>query len=480
MQENEFDKENQWGGRRPEGYERIGSMRSETLHWDRAFIRKALLVALPIIVQNLVSASLHIIDGVMIGQLGDAPYAAVTQANRYTFVYQLFTFGTASGCGILFSQYWGTKDIKAMRCVMGLGLRITALLAALFGGLALISPATVVGMFLPGGESFDYALTYLTWVAPGYLISAVDVIYATCMKSAEQTRIPMAAGVISILVNTLLNWLLIYGNWGLPALGVQGAAIATVIAAGVSLAINVGASYGKKLPSALRWSEAKKLPDAAYLKRFMRLVGPVVANEGLWSLGIAMYSVFYGKLGDAAVAAIGIYNTVDQLVFVLTYGIMNATAILVGGRLGAGDKEGAWLTAKRMLAACVATGVLMGGVLIVSRGALIGIFRVSEEAKGMADRILFMSAFVIWLRAINSINVVGILRSGGDTVFSMLLDTAALWIIGVPMVGIAAVMWGLPVEQVYLFTWLEEIIKAVIGMARFRSRKWMNVLTTEG
>lgn len=451
-------------------------MRLEVIRWDKAFIRKVLLVALPIVIQNLVSASLHIIDGVMIGQLGEAPYAAVTQANRFTFVYQLFTFGTASGCGILFSQYWGVRDVKAMRTVMGLGLRITLALAVLFGGFALISPETVVGLFLPRGESFGYAVTYLRWVAPGYVITAIDVIYSSCMKSAEQTRIPMAAGVISILTNTLLNWVLIYGHWGLPALGVRGAAMATVVSACIALAIDVGASYLKKLPSAFTLKDGR-LPDRDYLKRFTRLVGPVVANEGLWSLGIAMYSVFYGKLGDAAVAAVGIYNTVDQLIQVLTYGIMNASAILVGGHLGAGDRDGAWLTAKRMLAACVGAGVLMGGVLLLSRGALIGIFQISEEAKVMADRILFLSAFVIWLRAINSINVVGILRSGGDTVFSMLLDTSALWVIGVPLVGMAAMLWGLPVEQVYLFTWVEEVIKAMIGLVRFRSGKWMNVLT---
>ena len=449
---------------------------SSVFRWDKAFTRKFLLVALPIVIQNLVSSSLHIIDGVMIGQLGDAPYAAVTQANRFTFVFQLFVFGAASGCGIFFSQFWGKRDVPQMRSVMSLAFRITVGLALLFAGCALLIPARVISLFLPAGESATYAATYLRLVAPGYLIFAVDTVFAACMKSAEQTRIPMLAGVTSILTNTFLNWVLIYGHLGFPALGVRGAAIATVVSAGVSLLINVTASYALKLPSAIRPLELR-LPDRSFLRRFARLVAPVVLNEGLWSMGTTMYGVFYGRLGDAAVAAMGIYNTVDQLVNVLVYGIMNASAILVGGYLGAADRDGAWLTAKRMLAACIAAGAAVGAIMAFGRGALVGLFKVSPEAQGMALTILLEASLFYWLRAINSINVVGILRSGGDTLYSMVLDTAALWLVGVPLVGLAALAWHLPIQQVYLFTFVEEAIKAIIGMRRFRSRKWMHVLT---
>lgn len=448
---------------------------SPTVRWDKPFFRKLMMICLPIVIQNLMAASLHIIDGVMIGQLGDAPYAAVTQASRYVFVFQLFVFGAGSGCGIFFSQHWGTRDVSAMRRVMGLCLRIGLTLAVLFGGMALLFPETVMGIFLPRGDSFRYAVQYLLIVAPGFLITAVDTVYATCMKSAGQTVIPMVAGVVSILTNTLLNWVLIYGNLGAPALGVQGAAVATVIAAGVSLAINMGCSYGMKLPSAFRWQDWK-LPDRAYMKRFVSTVAPVVANEGLWSMGMSMYSVFYGRLGDAAVAAIGIVNMVDQLIFTMIYGIMNATAILVGNHLGAGDREGARLTARRMIFACVVVGVVMGVIQLAVKGPLIGVFRVSAEAKALAGIILTIGSFTIWIRAINSINVVGVLRAGGDTVFSMLLDTAALWLVGVPLVGLAALAFHWPIYLCYVCTVVEEIIKVLIGLPRFRSGKWMNDL----
>lgn len=161
---------------------------SPILRWDKPFIRKLLVVCLPIVIQNLLSASLNIIDGVMIGQLGDAPYAAVTQATRYVFVFQLFLFGAGSGCSIFFSQHWGTKDVPAMRRVMGLCFRIGLTLAALFCGFALAAPETAVGIFLPRGESFDYALQYLTMVAPGFFLIAIDNVYSTCMKASGLSR----------------------------------------------------------------------------------------------------------------------------------------------------------------------------------------------------------------------------------------------------------------------------------------------------
>lgn len=447
--------------------------------WDKAFARKFLVVALPIVIQNLVQSSLHIIDGVMIGQLGDAPYAAVTQANRFTFVFQLFLYGVASGCGILMSQYWGKKDTGMIRQVMGLGFRLAMLLVLIFGGLALLAPRSVITLFLPQGESFEHAVTYLTCVAPGYLIQAMDNVYSNAMKSTEQTRIPMIAGVISILTNTFLNWVMIYGNLGFPALGVQGAAMATVIAAFVSMAINIGATYYLRMPSAATPKDMK-LPDKATLKRFLLIITPVVFNEGLWSMGMTMYGVFYGRLGDAAVSAMGIYNTLDNLIFVMIYGIMSASAILVGSCLGAGDKDAAWLTAKRMLSACVAVGLVMGAVLLGVRGHLVGFFKVSAQAQEKAYAILTCAAFFIWLRAINTINIVGVLRAGGDTFFSMMLDTCALWLIGVPLVGIAALALRLPIEQVFIFTYVEEAVKACIGLKRFLGRKWMHVLTESG
>ena len=450
---------------------------SPTLRWDSAFTRNLICVVLPIIIQNLVTASLHIIDGLMLSQLpGDAPYAGVTQVNRYTFVFQLFVYGIASGSGIYMSQYYGSGQTKKMRAVLGLALRIGLVVTLVFAGLAVFAPQFVAGLFLMPGESFDHAVRYLRIVGIGYLFTAVDSAYAACLKSGQRTVIPMIAGVTAIVVNTVLNYGLIFGKLGLPQLGVEGAAIATAIAGAVAMVINMGYAYLKKLPAGAPLKDMK-LPDKAYLIKFLKTVVPVIANEGIWAMGMAMYSIFYGRLGDQAVAAVGIYNTVDELVFVAIYGVMNACAILVGAALGAEDKEKAYLIAKRMLVFSTLMGLALGGLLIIFRHPLVGIFQLSSEGQEMALKLLFISALFMWARSLNAINIVGVLRAGGDTVYSTVLDCLSVWCFGVPLVGMAALVFKWPIEYVFLCSMIEEAIKSVVGLPRFKTKKWMHVLS---
>ncbi len=445
--------------------------------WDAAFTKRLLLVALPIMFQNLVASSLHIIDGIMVSGLGTAPYAAVTQMSRFMFLFNLTLFGVISGSSIFLSQLWGRKDIAGMRSVMGMCLRITLPLAILFGGAAVLLPHLVVGFFLPPGESAGYARQYLNVVAFGMMITAVDTVYASAMKSSEQTFVPMLAGIAAILTNTVLNYILIYGKLGIPALGVRGAAIATVISAGVSLSVNVGVSYTLKLPSAAKLSQLLSF-DGAFFKRYLKTVFPVILNEGFWALGYTMYSVFFGRLGDNAVAAQGIYNTVDQLIFVMIYGLMHATAIVVGRSIGAGDREEAYLYARRLLLAAVCLGIAMGTVMLLTRHRLVMLFHdISPQAQSLATVFLAYAGFFAWARAFNCVNVVGVLRSGGDTVFTMLLDVGSIWCIGVPVVGLAALVFRWPVETVFLCTAVEELPKIIIGLKRMLSKKWINDLT---
>ncbi len=440
------------------------------------FLKKLLFLAIPIVLQNLVASSLHIIDTLMIGNLGEVYYAGVTQANRYTFVYQLFMFGAASGSGIFLSQFFGSNDLKAMKMVQGLCLKICLGIAFLFAGVALLFPKGVMSLFLQPGDSLNYGAQYLSIVAVGYLVSALDTTMTTAMKSAQKTIVPMVAGICAILCNTVLNYALIYGHFGFPAMGVQGAAVATVIAATLSLCINVGVSYLKRYPSALKLRDLRN-PPRAFTAAFFKRITPVIFNEGLWAMGMTMYGIFYGKLGDGAVSAIGIYQTVDQLMCTMIYGLMTASSIIVGNTLGKGDKDTAYVYAKRLLAIATGLGVVMGIVVIFARFPLTNLFNISNETKQLTQTILLYSSFFIWVRAFNTINIVGVLRSGGDTIFTMLLDSCSAWFVGVPMVGIAALLLKWPIQYVYLCSMGEEVLKCLVGIPRLRSKKWMNVLS---
>lgn len=283
----------------------------------------------------------------------------------------------------------------------------------------------------------------------------------------------MFAGIVSIITNVILNYCLIFGHFGFPALGVQGAAIATIFSSLVSLLINTTVSYHKKLPSA--FSPFQKFPRLpGYNKLFLKTVSPVIFNEGLWALGMTTYSMFYGTMGDAAMSAMGIYKSMEQLTFVTIYGLMGACSVIVGQTLGTGDKAKAYLYAKRMLFASVVLGVAMGLILIPARFPIVSLFEVGFEAQEKALKIILFSASFVWLRSFNSINVVGILRSGGDTLFSLMLDTGTVWAIGVPLVWITSMVLKWPIEYVFLSTAVEGLVKAAIGFPRMLSKKWMN------
>lgn len=451
----------------------------DCLHWDRAFARNVFTVALPMVIQQLVAASLHIVDGLMVSGLGDAAYSAVTQANRVTFVFNLFVFGTCTGGAIFLSQYWGARDIKRMRQSMGISLLFVLIVAAAFIGASLLFPAQIISMFLPEGESAELARQYLSIVVFGYLFTAIDNVYAATIKAAEKTYLPMLSGFVSILTNTVLNYAFIFGRLGAPELGVRGAALATVISAAVSMLLNIGFAYGMRLPAGARPSEWL-CRDRAFMKRFTGTVVPVIFNEGLWALGTTMYSVFYGRMGDAAVATMGVCNTINDLVWVAIFALMNATAIIVGKALGAGDRERAYLSAKRLMVGAMAAGLVIGVAVILVRWPLVNVFSgLSYEVRDKAQLILAIGAATIWFRAFNTINIVGILRSGGDTLFSLLLDVGTLWIVGVPATGLAALVFHWPLEWVYVCTFLEEIVKIAGGLPHFKQKKWMNVLTEE-
>ena len=449
--------------------------------WDKPFARRVLVITLPIVLQNLIASSLQIVDGLMVSGLGDVSYAAVVQTNRYTFLFQLFCFGVASGGAIFMSQFWGAGDVRRMRQSMGVSLLWTGVIMAVFIAAAALFPSFITELFLPQGESASIAKVYLRWVLPSYLFHGVNMVYATCLKSGEKPHIPLVSGSVGLGLNTLLNYGLIYGHFGMPAMGVRGAGLATCIAAGVTLLLTLLMAYGKHLPAGASFAQMFRW-DKAFHRRFTKTTTPVVFNEGLWALGVTMYGVFYGHMGDTAVASMGVVSNIDNLLWIFIYGMMHATAIIVGKEIGGGKRNEAYLYGKRMIAMAMSTGVVLGVALATIRYPMLSLFTgLSAPVIQAAATVLLIESFTMWFRAFNAVNVVGVLRSGGDTVFSFKLDVGSMWLIGVPLCAAAVFLLHLPIEWVYVCTMAEEIVKMIIGVPHFTGRTWMNNLTqTEG
>lgn len=449
------------------------------LRWERDFVSAVLRIALPVALQSLVATMMHILDSVMIGRLGEVSIAAVTQANRVTFLFQLTIFGLTGAVSTFCSQYWGKRDMAGIHRTQGLALGVCLLVATVFILPCLIAPEGVMRLFLHEEEAIGLSVRYLRIICFTYLVQGASLVLATVQKSTEQVKLSMFAAILAIGINTLLNYGLIFGRLGMPQLGVEGAAIATLIACGAELIIVAGLGY------AMRMSTRARLRDMIprewqQVKRFFAIALPIVGNELFWSLGITMYSVVYGRMGTTAVAAVSIFNTVEQLSFILIRGITSACAILIGKAIGMGDEDAAKLYSKRFLVAAAVLGQIAGLIMIALSGPIIGLYEVSDAVKQASQTIIFIRGGTIILSALGNVLIVGAFRAGGDAMFSFVVDAGCVWVVGLPLIWLAGIVLGWPIQWVYVMTVVEQAVKVLICGIRFRSGKWINNLVRDG
>ncbi len=445
--------------------------------WEKPFIKMVLSLAIPIFFQSLIGQSLNLIDNLMVSRLGDAAYAGIAQANRFSMVAHVMLFGVSTGTAIFVSQFWGAKQIDNMKKANGLGFICGMVISTVLMLFCYLFNPQIIGLFLPQGESFVQAQRYLYAIAPMFPLFAVSNAYSTLLRSEEKTKYPMLAGIFSVITNTTLNYLLIEGHFGFPRLEVVGAGIATSISALVQMLITIYFS--------LKYSESGKGKlkeffgfDFAFVKNFAKTVSPVILNETFWSLGMAVYAMFYGRRGDIAVAALGVYNTIDGIGFVLIYALVSATSILVGKTLGANDKELSFLYAKRLVLGCMLTSLVLGGLVLVFLNPILSIFSsLSPESLSLARKIVFISTAFIWIRSFNAVLVVAILRAGGDTITSLILDVIFVWGLAIPLLALATRFTNWPIHLLFLLTLSDEVMKFIFGVRRFRSGKWAKNLT---
>ncbi len=443
---------------------------------DRSFFKTMFAIALPVALQNLIAASLNMVDTIMIGQLGETQIASVGLANQITFLLILFLFGVSSGASIFTAQYWGKKDMTNIKRVMGIGLASSMTVALLFFLVSFPGAALILSIFSTDPEVIELGGSYLRIVAISFPMMAISFTCSSVMRSITRVKLPMFVSAGALLLNTLLNYLLIFGHFGFPALGIRGAAIATLIARSFELCVFIAVV---RRPKDILYAHLRELTDVtgAYVKRFFKTVTPVVLNESIWALGVTIYVVVYGRMGTGNVAAVNIASTIDRLAMVLFFGFANAAAVMIGNQIGANNLERAQHHGMRFSLTGPFTGILMGALLILSSGAILSLYQVSETVKEGAQGILLVYGLLMPIRVFNVINIVGILRSGGDTRFSLFLDTVGVWCIGVPLVILGGLIWKLPIQWVVTLVVMEEVFKMILGVRRFLSRKWINRLT---
>lgn len=457
-----------------------GAMLNKIIHYyqDKEYFSNIFRIGFPIFIQQLAFAGLNMLGVVLVGQKGEASVAAVGLAGQVAFLLNLVHFGVISGAAMFTAQFWGKGDISNLRRVLGLCLLLAISFSLIFLVLSQFFPEQILRIYSEDEQVIALGKNYIRTFSWTFLFFAVTFSFAMVMRSTGNVKVPTFVSVLALLLSTFLSYALIFGKFGLPEMGINGAAVAAVIARGLECITLLTIIYTTKSPVAGSLRELFDF-DLSFFKKVITPMLPVILNELFWSLGITTYYVIYGRMGTDSIAAINIVSSIEQVAFTIFIGLSNATSVHVGNRIGAGKEDEAYLYAGRSLGLGAFGGVFMALIVQLIKSPILSLYNVSPEVLGNASNILNIVSIFLWMRINNMTIVVGVLRAGGDTKFSMFLDGIIIWIVGVPLAALGAFVFGLPVYFVYLCAMSEEFTKWFLGIHRYLSRKWINNLANQ-
>lgn len=446
------------------------------------FYRQVVALATPIVLQNLITSMLGMADTFMVGMLGEAPMAAVTLANIPLFVVQLFIFGVQSGSSVLISQYWGKQDMESINRVMGVAIWVVLLVSSVFAGVLLICPVQFLSLFGNQAEVVELAAQYGSIAGISYVLNAFTMMYVAAYRSMERPQLGMYILAASMTVNTFLNWVFIFGNLGAPALGVRGAALATLIARSVEVTIVV-THMARNRFFRLKGGLLLK-PGTSMVRRFLRYGGLVVCNETMWGLGTSIFPTIMGHMEGSTeiLAAYTLAGNVEKICTVLSFGLASTAAIIIGREIGAGRTAHIKNVGLAMNTLAVLCGGLLCALLVffaqeVAPIWVFPLFKLSPGAGSVAAMMITVMGALMPLRNFNSVNIIGVLRGGGDVRVATLIDVSPLWACAIPYAVLCGVVLRTSVFWVYLAFGVEQVVKFSLGVWRLRSGKWVRDLT---
>lgn len=445
---------------------------------NKNFYKTMFGIAIPIALQNLILSSVNLVDVFMVGKLGETSISALGLANQILFLLILFLFGINSGGSIFMAQFWGKKDLKNMHKVLGLVLSISILVSGLFFILTQTIPELLIRAYTPDHDVITLGAGYLRIVGWSYLLTAISFVFSIQLRNIGKTTVSVVSSVISLILNISLNYVLIFGHFGFPALGVAGAAIATSVARSVECIFIVCCVYLKKYSLASSFKEMAAF-NSKFVKSFLQTASPVIFNEIIWAIGMTTYSALYGRMGTSSLAAFNIAGSIDRILFVAIMGLSSACGVMVGNKIGENDNEEAFNYSVRFSFVTVAVSIIISFSVVIIIEPILGFYNISLEVAKSTKYIIIIIACILPFKGFNCANIVGSLRAGGDTRFCLMMDIMGVWLIGVPFAFFGAMYLHLPVYFVFLLASSEEIFKITFVLKRLLSKKWIKNLVNE-
>ena len=448
---------------------------------------KALLaLMIPIILQNLASSSLGLADTLMVGILGQNELGGLNQANTVFFVLQLFTFGIQSGGSVLIGQYWGKRDIGAINRVMGMSFYLSFAVSMIAATAIFLFPEQIMSFTTNDPALIDCAARYSRIVAYSFVLNSLSMVYVGAQRNAENSGLGMAVLITSMATNVFLNWVLIFGKLGAPAMGLEGAAVATFISRVVEIVMVAvyAIFFDRKIPFMV-----KKLlcPGKVIAADYIRYATPVVINETLWSFGYSMYAVVFGHMHGAAdiVAAYSVIGSLERIMLVFCNGVGTAAAVIISRDIGEDrSREDVVATGNWLLNLSLITGLFTALLPFATERLLLDslifkVFEVTPAAMEIGHMMMLFTVIKVIVKTYNYMVIVGVLRGGGNVKMAAVLDIIFMYLWSIPACMIAAFVFNAPITVVFLLSMSEDVIKAIVGGLLLRRGDWVRNLTRD-
>lgn len=442
----------------------------------REFYKKVFALVIPMALQNLINTGITTADVVMLGKVGEDVLSGSSLAGQVQFILNLIFFGITSGATVLTAQYWGKNDKRTIEKVLGIALRLSLITGILFTVVTLCFPEQLMGIFTSEQPVIKEGVKYLRIVAWTYLLMSVTMIYLNIMRSVERVIISTVVYLISMMINIVFNAIFIFGLFGMPAMGIEGAALATLIARVVELVIVL--VYAKFMNKDVRLRAGDIFAKNPMLfKDFLQYSAPVIMNELIWGAGYSANAAIIGHLNSSAVAANSVAQVTRNLATVIGFGVANATSIMLGKVIGEGKTELAEKYSKRFIKLSVIFGMAGGIVILIARPFVVSFLSVSERSANYMGFMLICMSVYVFAQTINTTLIVGVFRAGGDTKVGLYIDAGTMWGGSILCGAIAAFIFKAPVEVVYMIILADEFIKIPLSFIRYKQKKWLKNVT---
>lgn len=445
---------------------------------EKGLYKRVLLLALPMALQNIITYSVGLADNLMVGSLGEFALSGVYVANQLQSILQMLVIGMGAALTILAAQYWGKRDTDSIKGIISIALKFCVAAGLLFLLATLFFPEQLLRMFTGDQEVVKSGLEYMTVIRFTYVFFCITQILIASMRSVQRVKIGMNVSIVTFFVNVSLNWILIFGNLGAPALGIKGAAIATLVARIIETLIMI--FYVRIIDDRLRLRLKDLLKtNMALLKDFFKYGFPVILGDVFWGINIAVQGAIIGRLGAIALASVSISNVVFSIMGVAVYGTAGASAVIIGQTVGSGEYEKVKLYAKKLQILFLVIGVFSGIALFIVKDYILQFYNLSEETMVTATQFLTVLSITMVGTSYQMSSLTGIVRPGGAIHFVLINDLIFVWLVVIPSALIAAFVFHAPPVVVFACLKCDQILKCGVAVVKVNRFKWIKNLTRE-